>query len=184
MFIRLAIVALALGAAACQRQPAGGAQPPAMEAPSEPGEAARVFAPANDAARTGLGDLTLTMSLHLPDQAGGDAQEMLTMHAVRGLVVEAQLSTAVSPATEVQGRTLRALLDLPVEASQTLAYRVIEETRPEGLGGLCGAAAPASVLVWEPSAPGETALKIMGFTGGLPGAADARACQLLEFARR
>lgn len=184
MFVRLAIVALALSASACQRQPAGGEQPAATEAPARQGEAARVFSPANDAARAGLGDLTLTMSLHLPDQAGGDAQEMLTLRAVRGLVVEAQLSTAVSPATEVQGRTLRALLALPVDASQTLVYRVIEETRPEGLGGLCGAAGAVAVLVWEPSTPGETALKIMGFTGGLPGAADARACQLLEFTQR
>ncbi len=184
MFVRLAIITLALGASACQRQPAGESEPASIEAPTEQSEPARVFAPANEAARTALGDLTLTMSLHLPDQAGGDAQEMLTMRAVRGLVVEAQLSTAVSPATQVQGQTLRARLALPVEASQTLAYRVIEETHPEGLGGLCGAAEAASVLVWEPSAPGETALKIMGFTGGLPGAADARACQLLEFTRR
>lgn len=184
MFVRLATVALALGASACQRQPGGGQQPAAIEAPAQQGEAARVFAPANEAARAGLGDLTVTMSLHLPDQAGGDAREMLTMRAVRGLVVEAQLSTAVSPATEVQGRTLRALLALPVEASQTLAYRVIEETHPEGLTGLCGAEEAVAVLIWEPSAPGETALKMMGFTGGLPGAAGARACQLLEFARR
>lgn len=184
MFVRLAIVALVLCAGACQRQPAGSAP---QSAPAQTGvaqgEPARLYAPANAAAVAAMGDLTLTTTLQLPDQAGGEAQEVLTLRAAKGLVVEAQLSAAVSPATEVQARTLRALLDLPVEVSQTLVYRVREETHPEGVGGLCGAEAAAAVLVWEPAAPA-SGLKIMGFSGGLPGAADARACQLLEFAPR
>jgi hypothetical protein len=38
-------------------------------------------------------------------------------------------------------------------------------------------------VVWEPSGPGEPVMKLLGLTGGQPGAANARACTMLEYRR-
>jgi hypothetical protein len=89
----------------------------------------------------------------------------------------------VSPATQVEGQTLRALLALPVEEPQVLVYRVSSETKPESGQGLCGAGETAFVVVWEPSGPAQSALKVMGVSNGAPGAAGARACPMLEYRR-
>jgi hypothetical protein len=183
MILRLACVVLVLAAASCQRQESGAGGSAKLESPAPVGEPSRVFAPANAAARSGAGEMTVLMSLHLPDQTGGDAQEMLTLRAAKGLVVEAELTGAVSPATEVQGQTLRTLLALPVNEPQTLVYRVRGETHPEGVMGLCGGDEAAYVVVWEPATPGESALKIMGVSGAAPGAEAARPCTMLEFSR-
>jgi hypothetical protein len=74
-------------------------------------------------------------------------------------------------------------MDLPVEEGQTLVYRVSNQTKPQSGQGVCGADDPAFVVVWEPSAPGEDAFKVMGMLGGAPGAAGARSCPLLEYRR-
>ena len=188
MAVRIVLIALALAVSGCGRQaaaPQAGEAGPQLDAPAPESEPSRVFAPSNDAARTATGQLTVSVALRLPDagQAGADAQEVLTLRAANGLVVEAQITGAVSPATIVQGQTLRALLGLPVEEPQTLVYRVVGETRAAGVTGLCGAQAAAFVVVWEPSGPGEAAMKVMGLTGGAPGAADARACPMLDYRR-
>ncbi len=186
MLLRIACAVLALGVAACQRQPATGAgqeNGARLEAPAPETEPSRVFAPANEATRNATGELTVSVTMRLADQTGGDAQEVLTLRAAKGLVVEAQISGAISPATQVAGQTLRALLTLPVEEPQVLFYQVLNETHPEGVAGLCGAERAAYLVFWEPSSPGETGLKVMGVLGAAPGAANARPCTMLEFAR-
>lgn len=185
MLLRLACALLALGLAACQRQPttSAGQDGARLEAPAPETEPSRVFAPANELARNATGELTVSMTMRLADQTGGGAQEVLTLRAAKGLVVEAQISGAISPATQVSGQTLRALLALPVEEPQVLFYQVQNETHPEGVAGLCGAERAAYLVFWEPSSPGETGLKIMGVLGAAPGAANARPCAMLEFAR-
>lgn len=187
---RTAIIALALALAACGPQGGAGegenAQTPQLEDPAPASEPSRVFAPVNDAARNATGELTVAMSLRLPDadEEGADATDVLTLTGANGVVVEAHITSAVSPATQVQGQTLRALMNLPVEEPQTLVYRVASETRPQGRGGLCGEQATSHVVVWEPAAPGEAALKIVGVAGGAPGAANGRACPMLEYRRQ
>lgn len=186
MDMRIAFVALALALGGCQRQsdaPDGAERSGQLGAPAASSEPSRLFAPVNDAARGATGAVTMSVALRLPDQAGADSQDVVTIRAAKGLVVEAQLVSQVEPSTQVQGQTLRALLALPVEEPQTLVYRVSTETHPEGVSGLCGAAPAAFVIVWEPTTPGESGLKVLGFTGGAPGAADSRACAMLEYAR-
>jgi hypothetical protein len=186
MKLKLFIASLAL--AACSQQP-GSTQTESvsaqLEAPGPESEPSRVFAPLNDAARAATGELSVATSLRLPDasQSGADALEVLTLHGGNGLVVEAQVTSVVSPATEVQGQTLRALLDLPVEEPQVLVYRVANETKPANGPGLCGASVTAFVVVWEPSTPGDASYKVLGVTGAAPGAGDARACTMLEYRR-
>ena len=94
--------------------------------------------------------------------------------------MNAEVTGAISPATQVQGQTLRALLAIPVEEPQVLVYRVTEAA---GSPGLCSGGAPTHVVVWEPSAPGDGAIKLIGITGGAPGAGDSRACPMLEYRR-
>jgi hypothetical protein len=180
----LAVAALAL--AACGQPGDGGgsgAGDPQLEAPATDAEPARTFAPGNDAARSTTGDLVYTLAFRLPDatQTSGDAQEILTLRGANGLVVEAQIAGAVSPATEVGGRTLRALMALGVEEPQVLVYRVNAETRSASGQGLCGADAASHVVVWEPTMPSQSVLKVMGVRGGAPGAGGAQACSLLDY---
>lgn len=186
MKLRIALAALALFAAGCGQQTAtteGAADAPQLDAPAPESEPSRVFAAVNDAARTAADQLTVSMTLRLPDSSGGDAQEVLTLRGHNGLVVEAEITGAISPATQVGGQTLRALLNIPVEEPQVLVYRVASEAKPEGGGGLCGADSAAFVVVWEPAGPGEAALKVLGVTGAQPGAANARPCPMLEYRR-
>jgi len=185
---RIAFFVLALALAGCNQQPAGSdsaADAPALEAPAAESAPDETLTPNNDAARNTTGALTMSVSLDMPDagQANSDAQEVLTLRGANGLVVQAAVTGAVSPATQVQGQTLRALLNIPVEEPQVLVYRVVNETRPDGGQGLCGTSAPEYVVVWEPSAPGEASMKLLGATGGAPGAASSRACPMLEYRR-
>ena len=89
------------------------------------------------------------------------------------MVVEAQVDGVASPATQVQGQTLRALLAIPVEEPQVLVYRVTAETKADGRG-ICGAEIATHFVVWEPSGPGDAVMKVLAFSGGGPGEAAAR----------
>jgi len=185
MKLRIALAALALAVAACDRQagaPEVAGEAAQLEAPAPETEPSRVFAPVNEAATSATGQLTAAVSLRLPDAAGADSQEVLTLTGANGLAVEAQISGAVSPATQVQGQTIRALLNIAVEEPQVLVYRVTAETKPSGQG-LCGAEAATYVVVWEPSGPGDGSMKVLGVMGGQPGAGDSRACPMLEYRR-
>ena len=188
MLLRTVFAVLALTLAACDRvalPESGSADAPQLDAPAPESEPARAFAAVNDAARAATGELTVTMSLRLPDasQSGAAAQEVLTLSGASGLAIEAEITGAVSPATQIEGQTLRALLALPVEEPQVLVYRVANETKPSNGRGLCGEGEAAFVVVWEPSGPAEPVLKAMGVSGGAPGAAGARACPMLEYQR-
>jgi len=190
MLLRFGCVALALALAGCQRDAAAPdaaeAQAPQLDAPAPASEPSRVFAPQNDSARAATGQLTMAMTTRLPDpaDASGEITDVLTLTGANGLVVEATITGAVSPATQVQGQTLRALLDLAVDEPRTLVYRVTREAKPEATGqGVCGAEAAAFVVIWEPAGPGEPALKVLGVMGEAPGAAGARACPMLDYRR-
>lgn len=187
MKFRIALAILALAVAGCGEQAAtsSGSGAPQLDAPAPENEPAREFAAANDAARAAAAALNVSVSLRLPDagNADGDAQEVLTLRGGNGLVVEAEITGSVSPATLVGGQTLRALLNIPVEEPQVLVYRVANETKPDGGGGVCGTDTPAFLVVWEPAGPGEPVMKLLGVMGGQPGAADARACPMLEYRR-
>jgi hypothetical protein len=188
MMKRFAFAALVLAAAACNQQsstPATTTASAQLDAPAPDAEPTRVFAASNDAARTATGQLTVATATQLPDanNPNADAQEVLSLHGANGLVIEAPISSNASPATQVGGQTLRALLSLPVEEPQVLVYRVTTETKPSSGQGLCGANATAFVVVWEPLSPGDASLKIMGTSGGAPGAAAAHACPMLEYRR-
>lgn len=185
MSIRSALVVLALTLAACgQPGPQQAVAPSAQSAAPEPeAQPESLYTPANEAARSATGQLAMSVTLRLPD-AGADStdqQEVLTLRGASGLVVEAAIVGAVSPATQVQGQTLRALLDMPVEEPQVLVYRVTNETKPEGVGGLCGGEAAAYVVVWEPTEPGSNTFRVLATQGGAPGANAARACPMLDY---
>jgi hypothetical protein len=183
----IAVILLAVSLAACDQQNGASntAQHPAtqLDSPAPDSQPSRVFAPSSDAARAATGQLTVTIATRLPDAgaANADAQEVLTLHGANGLNIDGQITSAISPATQVQGQTLRALFSLPVEESDVLVYRVSAETKTSAGQGLCGANATAYVVMWEPSGPGDTQMKIMGVSGGAPGAASARSCPVLDY---
>lgn len=186
MIVRVALGALVLVVSGCERAAPGGSAgqgaPAQIEAPAE-NDSARVFAAANEAATAATGELSVSITVRMPDPRGGqDAQETLSLRGANGFALEAVISNVVSPATQVQGQTLRALLDIAVEEPRVIVYRVTGETRVRGRG-LCGADAPAYVVVWEPAGPGLPAMKLMGVAGEAPGAAGARACAMLEYRR-
>ncbi len=190
MRVRIALVALALALAGCDQEAAtgeaGGSNAPALDAPAPESEPSRVFGAANDAARSATGELIVSLAMRMPDaaQANAEPREILTLRGANDLVLEAEINGAVSPATQVGGQTLRALLNIPVEEPQVLVYRVTQETKPSSGQGVCGTDAPAFVIVWEPSGPGDGAMKVLGLTGGAPGAEGARACPMLEYGRQ
>ncbi|MEZ5995021.1 MAG: hypothetical protein R3C25_04650 [Hyphomonadaceae bacterium] len=183
MNARMALVALALVLAGCNQQPAtqapDGGDSAQLDAPAPESEPSRVFAAANDAARTTAPELTVSVTQQLPDAVDADIQEVLTLRGGSGLNIEAQITGAISPATQIDGQTLRALLSIPVEEPQVLVYRI---TQAAG-ASLCGGAAAAYVVMWEPSAPGDPSMKLLGVSGAAPGAADAHACPMLEYRR-
>lgn len=184
----IALIVLALAAlAGCNRQTsAQDAQPSAaLDAPAPESQAATVLTPANEAARTATGQLTMSVALRLPDAdaQNTDQQEVLTLRGATGLLVEAAVTGNISPATQIEGQTLRALMNIPVEEPQVLVYRVTQTTKPEGVQGLCGAADADYVVLWEPSAPGSTSIRVLGSRGGAPGAGGARACPMLDYTR-
>jgi hypothetical protein len=187
--MRLRIVFAALAAcalAACgQGGGAGAGDQAQLDAPAPETAAALSFTASNEAAQGATGDLTYSLALRMPDasQANADAQEVLTLTGATGLVVEAQISGVMSPATQVQGQTLRALLGLAVEEPQVLVYRVTQETKPASGQGLCGAGTSNYLVVWEPSAPSESSLRLLGVSGGAPGASGSRPCTMLDYRR-
>jgi len=186
--MRIAVLVLALALGACNQQTSsgeGGDQAAQLDAPAPESQPATVFAPNNDAARSTTGQLTMSVTLRLPDANtdNTDQQEVLTLRGATGLVVEAAVTGAISPATQVQGQTLRALLNIPVEEPQVLVYRVTNTTKPEGVQGLCGAADADYVVLWEPTAPGSAVIRLLGTRGGAPGAAGAQSCPMLDYAR-
>lgn len=188
MSLRIGCAVLALALAGCGKPspaPAGAGDGLQLDAPAPESEPSRAFAASNDAARAATGELNVSNALRLPDagQAGADAREILTLRAGNGLVIEAEITGVLSPATQVQNQTLRALLAIPVEAPQTLVYRVSRETKTQDGRGLCGADNAAFVVVWEPPGPGDPVMKLLGISGGAPGAANARACPMLEYRR-
>lgn len=183
MKFRTALVALALTVAGCNQPTSGqeaASEGPQLDAPAPASEPSRVYAAANDAARAVAAELTVSVTQELPDAADADVRERLSLRGANGLNLTADVTGAISPATQVGGQTLRALLAIPVEEPQVLVYRVAEAA---GAPGLCSEGAPAYVVVWEPSAPGDGAMKLLGVTGGAPGAGDSRACQMLEYRR-
>lgn len=187
MRLSFAVAVLALALAGCNQQSsssnAGSSAAPQLDSPAPDSQPNRSFDPANDAARTATGaHLTAATTQRLPDagQQGADAQEVLTLTGANGVIVEGQITGAVSPATQVGGQTLRALLALPVEEAQVLVYRVTTETKQNN-AGLCGADTTAFVVVWDPETPGVSGYKVLGVMGGQPGAATARACPMLEY---
>lgn len=183
MMLRIVLVALALTVAGCNQQSSGtdaASDAPQLDAPAPESEPSRTFAATNDAARAVSNELTVSVTQEFPDAAEADIQERLSLHGGNGLNVSALVTGAISPATQVGGQTLRALLGLAVEEPQVLVYRVTEAS---GAPGLCTGGAPTYVVVWEPSAPGDAAIKILGITGGAPGAGDSRACPMLEYRR-
>lgn len=184
MMLRVALVALALAVAGCNQQSASTdttSDAPQLDAPAPESEPSRTYAAANDAARAVSNELTVSVTQEFPDAVDADIQERLTLRGGNGLNVNALVTGAISPATQVGGQTLRALLGLAVEEPQVLVYRVTEAA---GSPGLCSEGAPTYVVVWEPSTPGEASMKILAITGGAPGAADSRACQMLEYRRQ
>lgn len=187
MNMRIALAVLALAVAGCDQQSAstqGGAGAPSLDSPAPESEPSRAYAAANDAARTATGDLTVSVSTRLPDAgSNSDPQEILSLRGANALALEAVITGAVSPATQVQGQTLRALFSIPVEEPQVLVYRVANETKAPNGQGLCGGDTAAFVVVWDPETPGEAGYKVIGLTGGAPGAANARACPMLEYRR-
>jgi hypothetical protein len=183
MMLRVALVALALAVVGCNQQSpsqSAAGDGPQLDAPAPDSEPSRVYAAANDAARAVAAELTVSVTQELPDAAEADIQERLSLRGANGLSVSAAVTGAISPATQVGGQTLRALLSIPVEEPQVLVYRVSEAA---GSPGLCSNGSPSHVVVWEPSAPGEGVMKILGITGGAPGAGDSRSCQMLEYRR-
>lgn len=183
MNVRVALVALALAVAGCNQQSATtdtAESGPQLDAPAPETEPSRSFTAANDAARAVANELTVSVTQELPDAADADIQERLALRGGNGLNVNAAVTGAISPATQVGGQTLRALLGLTVEEPQVLVYRVSDAA---GSPGLCTEGAPTYVVVWEASTPGDVAMKVLGVTGGAPGAGDSRACQLLEYRR-
>jgi hypothetical protein len=188
MLVRMIVLTAALALAACdqaatpQSASESGSQ---LDAPTQESEPGRTFTASNEAARAATGDLNVTMATRLPDasQAGAAPQDVMTLRGANGLTVDGEITGAVSPATQIEGQTLRALLALPVEEPQVLVYRVASETKPENGQGLCGANDAAFVVVWEPSGPSDGAFKAMGVAGGAPGAAGARLCPMLEYRR-
>ena len=188
MAVRRFIVLAALALIACDRvgAPADKSAPgPQLEAPAPEAEAMRTFAASSDASRAATGQISVAMASRMPDaQHAGDApQDTLSLHGANGLQVEGDLTNAMSPATLVNGQTLRALLAIPVEESRVMVYRVTSETKPESGHGLCGTDTAAYVVIWEPAAQGEPVLKALGVMAAAPGAAGARQCQLLEYRR-
>ncbi len=188
MTFRTAMIVMALAwLGGCNQQGAQDApsQSAPLDAPAPQSQPSTVFAPSNEAAQNTTGQLTMSVTLRLPDAgaANTDQQEVLTLRGATGLVVEAVVTGAISPATQVEGQTLRALLDIAVEEPQVLVYRVTNVTKPEGVQGLCGAEDAEYVVQWEPATPGANAMRLLGTRGGAPGAGGARACPMLDYTR-
>jgi hypothetical protein len=190
MSARALVTALFLGAAvcACERPseaPRERVAGPQMDAPAPESAPARRFAPVSETARVLTGRVTVTLTQRMPDADAKEAlpTEILSLRAETGIVAEAALEGSVAPSASVEGQTIRALMELPVEASQVLVYRVTEENAPAGTQRLCGARPTARILVWEPEGPGEAVLRLLTLSGDAPGRAGAQFCRSLSYER-
>ncbi|MES1157441.1 MAG: hypothetical protein ABUL73_06635 [Alphaproteobacteria bacterium] len=192
MLARVLLISLALGClAGCQRSAptqSSAAQGPQLEAPAPEAEPVRAFVPDNDAANTASGPITVSITTRMPDASSADSgagpHDVLTITGANHLVLEAESFNAMTPATQVDHQTLRALMNLPVDAAQVVVYKVTSETKPENGQGICGANAPAYAVVWEPDTPGDASLKLLGVSAGAPGVAGAHACPMLQYHRQ
>jgi hypothetical protein len=187
----IAVLSLAALASCDRFKPSeDSAAPPAhLEAPAPESDTARIFKPAGDAANTATGELTVNVALQMPDAEdadhGASPRETIQLRGATGLILEADLTGASPLSTQVGGQTLRALFALPVNAVQAMVYRVGRETKPESGQGLCGADAPAYVVVWEPDGPSASGdFKILGVKGAAPGSGGAQPCTLLSYTRK
>jgi hypothetical protein len=189
--VMFAVLSLA-GLAGCDRfkpKEEGDAAPAHLEAPAPESDTARIFTPQGAAATSATGELTLNVALQMPDASdadhGASPREAIQIRGANGLILDGDLTGASPLSTQAGGQTLRALLGLPVNASQSMVYRVRNETKPENGQGVCGADAPAYIVVWEPDGPGVADdLKILGVKGAAPGAAGAQPCALLAYTRK
>jgi hypothetical protein len=190
MFARLLICAACAVVTACDSAPPTADQSagaPALDAPSQEAESARAFAPANPAATALTGALQARFATRMPEagdlEKGAPPQDVLNISGATGYTLDADLSGAASPAVQVENQTLRALLALPVDVSQTLIYRVVRETKTANGQGLCGADDAAFLVVWEAPETEAPALKFLGLATAAPGEPGAHACAMLEYSR-
>jgi hypothetical protein len=158
---------------------------PKMEAPAPESAPARRFAPASESARVVTGRVTVTLTTRMPDAQAKDAlpTEVLSLRAETGIAAEAELEGSVAPSVSVEGQTIRALMNLPVDAARVLVYRVTEEDAPAGAQRLCGARPTTRILTWEPDGPGEAVLRLLTLAGDVPGRAGAQLCLSLSYER-
>jgi hypothetical protein len=187
--MRVVMFAAALALAACspaENGAGGDAGAAKLEAPAPESEPSRAFAPVGDAATRLTGALSISVAQNFPDADSTDRaavpREVMTLAGATGYKLEAELVGAAPPSVLIEGQTLRGAMNLPVEATGTLIYRVMNETKANG-AGLCGESTAGHVLVWEPEAVGEPVFKIMGLIGGAPGAAGVRLCPALDYRR-
>jgi pyruvate/2-oxoglutarate dehydrogenase complex dihydrolipoamide acyltransferase (E2) component len=184
------VTALLLGAAlcACERasEPAGArVAGPEMGAPAPESAPGRRYVPVSETARAITGRLTVTLTTRMPDAQAEEATptEVLSLRAETGVAAEAALEGSLAPSISVEGQTIRALMELPVEASRVLVYRVTEENAPAGAQKLCGARQTTRVLVWEPETPGDESLRLLTLAGDAPGRPGAQLCMPLAYER-
>ena len=112
MTLRVVLVALALAVAGCNQQSASTDATdsgPQLDAPAPESEPSRAFAAANDAAHAVSGELTVSVTQEFPDAADADIQERLSLRGGNGLNVNALVTGAISPATQVGGQTRLSL---------------------------------------------------------------------------
>jgi hypothetical protein len=191
MLVRVVIAAALFALAGCGPS-GGGADTDSdgaakLEAPAPESEPARAFTPAGAAATRATGPLTVSVAQNFPDadsaEHGAGPREVLKLAGANNYRLEAELVGASSPATLVEGQTVRGAMGLPVEATTVLIYRVMNETKSGG-AGLCGAPTAGYVLEWEPeSVGGEPVFKLMGLLGGAPGDQGVRLCPALDYRR-
>src|SRR5690554_5313458 len=108
MFARFVPCLAALALIACDRVGAPAEVAPAptpLDAPSRDAEPLSGFAPGNDAARAATGALQLRLATRMPDAEeaarGAAPQDVLTLTGETGLIVEAALTGAATPATQI-----------------------------------------------------------------------------------
>jgi hypothetical protein len=190
MIARLLICAACAALAACDSAPPAveqSAAGPALDAPTQEADSARAYAPANPAATALTGALQARFATRMPEageaENGAPPQDVLSISGATGYTLDADLTGAASPAVQVEEQTLRALLALPVDVSQTLVYRVVRETKTAGGQGLCGADDAAFLIVWESPDTAEPVLKLLGLAEAAPGEPRAHACAMLEYSR-
>jgi hypothetical protein len=188
MFVRCVAVVLAmLSISACDRQsqtnPSDLASAPQLDAPAPESEPARAYQPASESARATTGRLTLTVTTRMPETQNDRSTDVLSLSAETGLTAEAELESTLQPSASVEGQTIRALMDLPVQASQTLVYRITRQSAPRGGRSLCGEREATRLVVWEPTTPGVTALKVLALSGDAPGRPGAQLCALYSYTR-